>query len=201
MPTIDCYVDADFVGTWTPLNSEDPSSVHSRSGYIIMFAKCPILWTSKLQSEIALSTMKAEYISLSQALWDLIPLRTVLKEVSKTFGYDVQQATTHSTVFEDNQGCVKLIAASTMRPRTRHNAIKYHHFCEHIRKGRIRIRWISTDLQLADVFTKPLPAPKFTQLRGQLRGWWLPSAPWEGVLVYEEICSVTDDWFVTQGHT
>jgi hypothetical protein len=102
---------------------------------------------------------------------DMIPLRIVLKEVSKTFGYDVQQATTYSTAFEDNKGCVELIAALTMHPRSCHIGIKYHNFHEHVRKGHIRIQWISTDEQLANIFTKPLPAPKFTALRERLLGW------------------------------
>jgi hypothetical protein len=88
----------------------------SRTGYIITFANCPILWNSKLQSEIVLSTTEAKYISILQAMRDLIPMRTILPELSPAFGYSVQQATTHSTVFEDNKGCVGLIAATTMRP-------------------------------------------------------------------------------------
>ncbi len=115
---------------------------------------CPVLWSSKLQSEIALSTMEAKYISLSQAMRDLIPLQTILTEMCQTYGYKVEQAITHSTVFEDNKGCVELIAAPTMHPQSRHISIKYHHFHEHVRKGHIRIRWISTDLQIADIFTK-----------------------------------------------
>ncbi len=74
-------------------------------------------------------------------------------------------------VFEDNKGCVDLIAAPTMRPRSCHIAIKYHHFREHVRTGQIHIKWISTDNQLADIFTKPLTAQKITHLRQQLLGW------------------------------
>lgn len=90
-PTIDCYTDADFAASWTSETLADPSSAYSRSGYIITFASCPILWTLKIQTETALLTTKAEYISLSQALRDLIPLRTVLQEVSKTFGYEFKK--------------------------------------------------------------------------------------------------------------
>lgn len=65
---IDCYVDADFAGTWTPDTSTHPTSVRSCTGYVITFANYPILWSSKLQSEVTLSTTEVEYISLSQSL-------------------------------------------------------------------------------------------------------------------------------------
>ena len=163
MPTIDCFVDADFAGTWTRDTSNIASSAHSRTGYTITFANCPILWSSKLQSEIALSPMEAEYISLSQALRDVIPLQAMMQELNTIFKYSIAKIMTHSTVFED-KGCVDLNAAPTMRPRTRH--------IKHVRKGHIRIQCISKDKQLADlVFTKPLPAPKFILLRKQLLGW------------------------------
>lgn len=171
MPSIDCYADADFAGAWTIETSANPASVKSRTSYLITFAGCPILWTSKLQREIALSTTEAEYISLSQAMRDLIPMRTIMQEMTTVFGYKVQQAITHSMVFEDNKGCIDLIAAPTMRPRSRHISIKYHHFREHVRKGLIRIRWIASDQQLADIFTKPLTAPKFVMLCKHILGW------------------------------
>jgi len=46
-------------------------AVCSCTGYVIMYASCPILWVSKLQTEIALHTTEAEYITLSQAMQDL----------------------------------------------------------------------------------------------------------------------------------
>jgi hypothetical protein len=57
--TIDCFVDADFAGAWTIDTSLDPSSIWSHSGYVITYANCPILWSSKLPSEIALSATEA----------------------------------------------------------------------------------------------------------------------------------------------
>jgi hypothetical protein len=169
--TIDCYMDADFAGAWTLDSSRDPGSVKSRSGYIITYASCPILWSSKLQMEIALSTAEAEYISLSQALRDLIPLRTIFKELSTICNIPSLQVNTHSTVFEDNKGCIDLIVAPTMRPRSRHIAIKYHHFREYVRRGHIKIQWISTAQQLADIFTKLLVTSKFRSLRKTILGW------------------------------
>ena len=73
---LDCYVDADFAGMWDQATSDDPNSVKSPTGYVITFAGCPILWASKLQTEVSLSTTEAEYIALSQAMQDLSNARS-----------------------------------------------------------------------------------------------------------------------------
>jgi hypothetical protein len=68
------YADADFSGNWIKnYPAIDPSTAKSRSGWIITYANCPILWASKLQGPIARSTTEAEYISLSESLRDLKP--------------------------------------------------------------------------------------------------------------------------------
>jgi hypothetical protein len=78
---LNCYADADFAGMFTSSDSDDPKSVRSRTGFIILLGTTPIAWVSKLQSETALSTMESEYIALSQALRVLLPLRQLLKEI------------------------------------------------------------------------------------------------------------------------
>jgi hypothetical protein len=45
---------------------------------ICIAKKCPILWISKLQTETALSTMHAEYVALSMAMRDLIPIKRIV---------------------------------------------------------------------------------------------------------------------------
>jgi hypothetical protein len=57
---IDCYVDADFAGLLGYEDKQDPSCVKSRTGYVIFIADCPVLWVSRLQTDIATSTMEAE---------------------------------------------------------------------------------------------------------------------------------------------
>jgi hypothetical protein len=71
---IDCYVDADFAGLLTVEDKQDPVSVKSRTGYLILFKGDSLLWASKMQTQIALSTMEVEYIAFSQAMRDLIPI-------------------------------------------------------------------------------------------------------------------------------
>jgi hypothetical protein len=170
-PNLDCYVDADFAGTWTSSTSENPSSVKSRTGYVITFASCPVLWCSKMQTEVALSTTEAEYIALSQSACDLVPMRALLQELSTATKLIVGSTVAHSTIFEDNKGCVELATAPRMRPRTRHISLKYHHFRSHVEMGHLKIQWIDTKHQLADIFTKPLAAASFVPLRQTLLGW------------------------------
>jgi hypothetical protein len=71
---IEVYVDADFSGGWDPGDLLNADNIYSRTGYFIQYAGCPIYWQSKLQTEIALSTPEAEYIALSQALRETLPM-------------------------------------------------------------------------------------------------------------------------------
>jgi hypothetical protein len=82
-PHVDCYPDADFAGLYNKEDSQDPHCVRSRTGYVILLSRCPVLWRSSLQGEIALSTMEAECISLSQSCKDLFPLLDQIKEPRK----------------------------------------------------------------------------------------------------------------------
>jgi len=59
---VDVFVDADFTGLWPYEDKCDPFSVKSRTGYVITVASCPVIWTSKLQTKIALSTMEAAVV-------------------------------------------------------------------------------------------------------------------------------------------
>ena len=69
---IDCCVDADFAGLHGQESENNPLSARSRTGYILFFCGCPVLWKSQLQSEMALSTFHAEYVALSAAMRQLI---------------------------------------------------------------------------------------------------------------------------------
>ena len=72
---LECFVDADFAGNYCKEMQHDLVSVKSRTGCVIKYAGCPIHWFSCLQSEIALSTTEAEYIALSIAARELLPMR------------------------------------------------------------------------------------------------------------------------------
>ena len=74
------YADTDFCGNWyRPTVSNDPSTAKSRSGYVTLYAGFPIVWASKLQTLVALSSTEAECISLSPSLRYLFRLTALIK--------------------------------------------------------------------------------------------------------------------------
>ena len=81
-PILEVFADADFSGNWNKNTAEfDSSTAKLRTGFIIYFAKVPLMWTSKLQTQIALSTTEAKYMALSSALRETIPLIQLVKKM------------------------------------------------------------------------------------------------------------------------
>ena len=80
------------------------------------------------RTEIALSTAEAEYIALSQALCEVIPLMILTEEINTTFHVFLGAPEFICTVHEDNQYCIKMSQSDKFSPHTKHIALKYHHF-------------------------------------------------------------------------
>jgi hypothetical protein len=170
----DCYPDADFAGLWTRDNKHDSHCVHSCTDYVICLANCPVIWKSKLQTEIALSTMEAKYVALISSCQDLFPLINITKVLSSTFDLQLQvNANMHIKIHKDNVGALALgkLEPRQMTPRSKHYAIKYHWFREHIGPRNIVLVKISSEDQLGDLFTKGLSGIKFSWLQKKLMGW------------------------------
>ena len=170
---LNCYVDADFAGLWRYENDQDPVCVRSRTGYVLTLGDCPVTWSSKLQTEIALSTLEAEYIAISTSMRELIPLRRLLLEIAQTLGLkELKPALICSHVFEDNNGAIGLAESPKLTPRTKHIAIKYHWFKDHIGEDKgILLQKIESENQKADIFTKGLTLDTFRKIRKLLMGW------------------------------
>ena len=167
----ECFVDADFAGAYTKETCEDPNSVKSRTGCVIKYAGCPITWFSRLQTEIALSTTEAEYIALSSAAREVLPLREMITELKPILNIPDANLVIKCTLFEDNMGAEELAKIPKNRPRTKHIAVKYHHFREAVKIGILMVERVDTTNQLADIFTKPLARVPLEHLRLRIMGW------------------------------
>ena len=171
--SFEVHVDCDFAGNWVKEDAmEDPSTAKSRTGYVISYAGCPVIWSSKLQTEVVLSTTESEYVGLSESLRIAIVMMNLLKEMQEQ-GVDIPKTNpvVYCKLFEDNAGAIHLAKAPKMRPRTRHINQKYHHFREWVKSGLIEILPIDTLEQPADLFTKPLDVASFIKHRKSVLGW------------------------------
>ena len=175
----ECWVDTDFAGGFDgKIVGTDPTTSKSCSGWAITYAGCPVTWASKIQTLTALSTTEAEYIALSTTCQELIPMLELTKEMCS---YHIKSHLAipkiHCKVFEDNSGALEMARTPKLRPCTKHINNAYHHFHEYTQpsadstKPTIEIVPVSTDEQLGDMLTKPLPSPAFIKFHKTLLGW------------------------------
>ena len=102
---------------------------------------------------------------------EIIPMMEHLEQLQKTLNIESKHPSVKCKVFEDDNGAIKLAKAPKIRPLTKHIALKFHHFREHVRKGLIKINLIDTLEQEEDIFTKALLFPRFNDLRKNIMGW------------------------------
>lgn len=148
----EAYCDADFAG--------DKLTRKSTSGSVCMHASAAITWQSKRQQCIALSTTESEYVSAASAAKDIVWLKRLLTECDR-----VDES---YTLYMDNMSAMKLVKNPEFHKRTKHIDVKYHFLRDLYSKGEMRIMYINTDEQTADIFTKPLAKSRFTELRSKL---------------------------------
>ena len=171
---LECYADADYAGLWGLKDAQDPHCVKSCTGFLIMINGCPVMWSSKLHTEITTSTMQAEYIALLTACRDIIPIVRLMKEVTAYCNLNQSETPVlKTTIYEDNEGVLKLANTELPRvtPKSKHFAVKYHWFRQHVMSGELRVMPIRTSDQIADLFTKGLDLDSFVSLRKRLMGW------------------------------
>ncbi len=121
--------------------------------------------------------MEAEYVALSTPCRNLFPLIDITTEICGKFDTGTHNfdgtARLHIKIHADNVGALALgkLEPRRMTPRSKHYAIKYHWFREHIGPRHIQLVKIATNDQLGDLFTKGLTKLKFSRLQKKLMGW------------------------------
>lgn len=116
------------------------------------------MFKSKFQRTVALSTAEAEYMALSLCTQEVLWTRAMLKDMGK----EQKEAT---QVWEDNQGAIALAQNSGYHARTKHVDIKHHFTRENVENGTIKIDYVDTKQQLADMMTKALGTKTLKHLR------------------------------------
>ena len=117
-----------------------------------------VSWSSEKQVSVALSSTEAEYISAAYASQEAVWLRQLLTDL----GMSLAQAT---TVYEDNQGYIKLANSEKLNARTKHIDVRHHYLRDLVDCNMINLVDCETDSMIEDALTKPIPRPKFEELR------------------------------------
>jgi hypothetical protein len=120
-----------------------------------------ITWFNRKQTFVALSSAEAEYMATSMASCEAIWLRKLLTGL---FDQELEP----TVIYCDNQSCIKLSENPVFHDRSKHIEIRYHFIRDRIQKGAVKLQYISTDEQVADILTKPLEKGKFVFFRDRL---------------------------------
>ncbi|XP_019198186.1 PREDICTED: uncharacterized protein LOC109192013 [Ipomoea nil] len=150
---IHAYSDSDWTGC--------PVDRKSTSGYAVFFGKNLVSWVSRKQRTVARSSTEAEYKGLADVCVEVTWVVSLLRDLGLT-------STTPPTLWCDNLGATHLCANPVFYARTKHVEVDYHFVRDKVSAGEFQVHFVSTKDQLADIFTKPLPAARFTVFRDKL---------------------------------
>ncbi|GJV06486.1 retrovirus-related pol polyprotein from transposon TNT 1-94 [Tanacetum coccineum] len=112
--------------------------------------------SAKKQGSVAMSSAEAEYVAAAGCCAQVLWIKSQLAD------YDVLYDKV--PIFCDNTSAIAISNNPMLHSRTKHIDIRYHFIKDHILKGDIELHFVPTELQLADLFTKPLAEPSFTSL-------------------------------------
>ena len=126
----------------------------STTGYLFKLNSGPIVWQSRSQSSIALSTLEAEYMAMSDATKECIWIRQLMQDLSC-------EQKTATVIRVDNQAAIKLSLNPEFHQRSKHIDIRFHFLRDEVNKGKVIFSYIATSEQPADLLTKGLCAPAF----------------------------------------
>ncbi|GLJ07859.1 hypothetical protein SUGI_0075700 [Cryptomeria japonica] len=120
-----------------------------------------VSWHNKKQDSVSLSTIKVEYIVVAKCFSWVLWMKRALK--------DIQVDITDPILIRcDNLGAINIVNNPVMHSTTRHIAIKYHFLRDKVEAQEVRMDYVPTREQVADIFTKPLPVSTFEYLRHKL---------------------------------
>jgi hypothetical protein len=152
--TLTAFTNADWAGS-----IDDRKST---IGGVFFLGKCLVSWISKKQPSISLSTTEVEYVAPASCCTQVIWMKQTLE--------DLQVKYDHSIILNsDNPSAIHLSKSLVMHSKTKHIPIKFHFLREHVTQKVVKVEYVDTKEQIADIFIKPLPMSTFEYLRQKLR--------------------------------
>ena len=147
------YVDVDWAG-----NALDRKST---TGFCVFVGGNMVTWKSKKQTVVARSSAEAEYRAMAYATCELIWLKGLLRDL----GFPVTQS---MTLHCDNQAAMHIASNPVFHERTKHIEVDCHYIRSQVQAKVIKTRYVRSQDQLADIFTKALPSAQYLLLLSKL---------------------------------
>ena len=135
------FVDSDWGG--------DRKHRKSTTGYTILIAGGAVLYKTKFQSTVALSSTEAEFTSACDAGRCTLFIRSLLNHIQ----IPQDKAT---IIHEDNNGAILMANAGKPTRRARHLDLKYFALQDWIENDLLFLQWVSTTNNCSDSLTKSL---------------------------------------------
>jgi hypothetical protein len=120
-----------------------------------------VSWLSKKQSSISLSTTEEEYIATTTCCTQILWMKQTLQDIQVRYDEPI-------LILCDNTSAINISKNPVMHSKTKHIPIKFHFLREQVTENNIKLEYIGTKEQIADIFTKPLPRETFEYLRQKL---------------------------------
>jgi hypothetical protein len=120
-----------------------------------------IMYRSKKQSCVTLSSTEAEYYALGECTAQLIWLRRLLAEL----GFEQTEPT---VIYQDNQACIRLATTEMISSRSRHIDVKAHFTRNAVNMGILQLQFVPTSSMRADIFTKNVSSAIFVPISHQI---------------------------------
>ncbi|KAM7496324.1 hypothetical protein LguiA_020738 [Lonicera macranthoides] len=158
-PLLQAYSDSDWAG--------DITDRRSTTGFCIFLGDSLISWKSKKQTVVARSSAEAEYRALAHTTAEIVWLRWLLQDMGITL-------TDPTPLFCDNKSAIQIAHNDVFHERTKHIEVDCHFVRHHFQQGHILLPHISSELQIADLFTKPHVVARFRFLISKLRMLFKP---------------------------
>jgi hypothetical protein len=137
----------------------------SITGLLININGAPVDWQSKRQPTIAHSTAEAEYMAANAAAKRIAATQNLLGEL----GYTRYEPT---VLYCDNQAAIALASNQMTSHLTRHMNLRYHYVREEVERYHIKLLFVKSEEQHADIMTKQVKQPLFSRLRNRIMGDW-----------------------------
>ncbi len=147
------YINADWANSI--------SNMRFTSGFMLSFGSVVVTWSSKKQPTVALSSTEVEYRGVVMATCEVTWLCKLLGDL----GLHVDR---HVVIYCDNLNNIQLARNPMFHAQTKHIEVHYHFIREKVLAGEIDLIYVSTEDQVADIFTKVLGAKKHRRFRSML---------------------------------